>query len=81
MTGGCELATVETGLLEVVSVKPWSLDMDEPTPDTCGVSARMANCLLRLNGSPGFINLLDALNAWQLVRTQGGDGPACSGFV
>ncbi len=25
-----------------------------------------------LNGSPGYINLMDALNAWQLVRGEQG---------
>lgn len=25
-------------------------------------------CVLVLNGAPGFINLCDALNAWQLVK-------------
>ena len=29
-----------------------------------------------LNGAPGFINLLDALNAWQLVRELGA-APGC----
>ena len=30
--------------------------------------SRFYNLLSVLNGSPGFINLCDALNAWQLVR-------------
>jgi phosphoribosylaminoimidazolecarboxamide formyltransferase/IMP cyclohydrolase len=35
-----------------------------------------------LNGAPGFINLLDALNAWQLVRelTEALDLPAAASF-
>ena len=35
-----------------------------------------------MNGSPGFINLCDALNAWQLVRElrQALDMPAAASF-
>src|SRR5689334_16003763 len=33
-----------------------------------GVADGAALPLTVLNGAPGFINLLDALNAWQLVR-------------
>ncbi len=43
-------------------------------PDQCSTTKQNVNILLHsdlvsvLNGSPGFINLCDALNAWQLVR-------------
>ena len=30
-----------------------------------------------LNGRPGYINFLDALNGWQLVRTERSDRHAC----
>lgn len=38
--------------------------------------------LTTLNGSPGFINLCDALNAWQLVRElkQALNVPAATSF-
>ena len=32
-----------------------------------------------LNGKPGYINFLDALNAWQLVRVRTGCAPTGTG--
>ena len=35
-----------------------------------------------LSGTPGYINFLDALNGWQLVRElKRGDRTSCSDFV
>lgn len=35
-----------------------------------------------LSGRPGYINLLDALNSWQLVKgAEAGYGPPCRSFV
>jgi phosphoribosylaminoimidazolecarboxamide formyltransferase / IMP cyclohydrolase len=38
------------------------------TPATLVLPEETHNSLEILNGSPGFINILDALNSWQLVR-------------
>jgi AICAR transformylase/IMP cyclohydrolase PurH len=49
--------------------------------DTINITRNRLTCLV-LNGAPGYINILDGLNAWQLVTelTLATDLPAAASF-
>lgn len=54
----------------------------QPEPKTCAcVYAAGELPITVLNGRPGYINLLDAMNSWQLVRGEKATGlPAAASF-